>query len=48
MARLEGDELKYKACYEDCVKHAIVAKTAKEEAIVYKKFLKQMNKNLKK
>ena len=41
MARLEGDELKYKACYEDCVKHAITAKTVKEEVGVYKKVLEQ-------
>ncbi|ATZ81132.1 hypothetical protein BMW23_1088 [Bodo saltans virus] len=39
MARLEGDELKFKACYEDCVKHAIELKATKEEINVYKDVL---------
>ena len=39
IARLEGEELRYQACYNECVKHAITAKTAKEETIICKKIL---------
>ena len=39
MSRLEGEELKYKACYDECVKHAIGAKLVKEEVKLYKDVL---------
>jgi hypothetical protein len=39
MSRLEGDEIRYKSCYDECIKHAINSKTSKEEAKTYKKVL---------
>lgn len=39
LARFKGDEIKYKSCYEDCVKYAVVAKELKEEVDDYHKIL---------
>lgn len=47
IARLEGDEIKYKACYKECVKHAITAKSSKEEANLYKQALESMDQHAK-
>jgi hypothetical protein len=47
MARLEGDEIKFKQCYEDNVKNAISAKSAKEEAMIYKAHLEKYDAKVK-
>jgi chromosome segregation ATPase len=41
LARLKGDESKYKACYEDCVKYAVAAKAMKDEVEDYQKILEE-------
>lgn len=40
-ARMEAEELKYKQCYDDCVKFATKAKSAKTEIELYKTFLEK-------